>query len=264
MQTLFDLLVKDKFLRLLVLGLCLSSFAQESDANETSGERIALVIGNNAYISEASLASPIPSAQAVAETLEDLGFKVLYYTDLSYFAMLDALEDFRRNLQRGGVGFFYYSGHGYNNKQDKWPTFALNDGYLWMTDVVRELKKKNPKLLMVVGECCNSYMDSDNLPSIRNNSLSSSNCKKLFRDFQGRKTILMSSSIQGQLSWSSLTKGSLHGICFRNAFYKFANSANANPSWNSILEETKRLTKIATNQKQKPQFVITFPSCSRC
>ena len=78
MQNLFDLLMKDKFLRLLVLGLCLFSFAQESDADEISSERVALVIGNNAYISEASLASPIPNAQAVAETLGDLGFKVLY------------------------------------------------------------------------------------------------------------------------------------------------------------------------------------------
>lgn len=81
-------------------------------ASEIGGEsRLALVIGNQAY-AEQPLRNPVNDAKAIKAALERLGFKVIYRTDADQTAMEDALREFGQQLQRDGVGLFYYSGHG--------------------------------------------------------------------------------------------------------------------------------------------------------
>jgi len=72
--------------------------------------RIALVIGNAAY--SAPLRNPRNDAKAVAKMLKGLGFEVLEYTDLGLYGMRKAISDFGDKLKNGGIGLFYYSGHG--------------------------------------------------------------------------------------------------------------------------------------------------------
>ncbi|MEM9276870.1 MAG: caspase family protein [Cyanobacteria bacterium P01_F01_bin.143] len=74
-------------------------------------ERIALVIGNSAY-QEDPLANPVNDANDVAQALQELGFKVTLIQDKDLRGMEDAIEDFSRELRQGGVGVFYYAGHG--------------------------------------------------------------------------------------------------------------------------------------------------------
>jgi hypothetical protein len=74
--------------------------------------RTALIIGNSAY-SFAPLKNPINDAEAMASALEGAGFKVIKETDADQAKMVEAVREFGAELkQRGGVGLFYFSGHG--------------------------------------------------------------------------------------------------------------------------------------------------------
>jgi hypothetical protein len=73
--------------------------------------RTALVIGNSAY-RENPLRNPVNDARAMAKTLGDLGFTVLVHENANKRTMETAVIEFGRKLAEGGVGFFYYAGHG--------------------------------------------------------------------------------------------------------------------------------------------------------
>ena len=73
--------------------------------------RVALVIGNAAY-DQAPLKNPVNDARAVAQALESCGFSVIRRFDSDKQAMFEAIREFGRRIQRGGVGLFYYAGHG--------------------------------------------------------------------------------------------------------------------------------------------------------
>lgn len=79
--------------------------------NRDSRKRVALVIGNSSYMS-APLKNPVNDARAMAATLRRIGFDVEEKTDLGYVAMNKAVEGFGKRLAAGGVGLFYYAGHG--------------------------------------------------------------------------------------------------------------------------------------------------------
>jgi uncharacterized caspase-like protein/sRNA-binding protein len=73
--------------------------------------RIALVIGNSAYTS-APLKNPVNDATAMATQLQKLGFTVVLKKNANLRVMEDAIIDFGDRLKRGGVGLFFYAGHG--------------------------------------------------------------------------------------------------------------------------------------------------------
>lgn len=74
--------------------------------------RTALVIGNAAY-SFAPLDNPANDASDVAAALRADDFEVILKTDADQGAMTEAISSFGKRLKsRGGVGLFYYAGHG--------------------------------------------------------------------------------------------------------------------------------------------------------
>ncbi len=82
----------------------------------SSGKRIALVIGNAAYSGVKGLKNPVNDAQAVAKTLQELGFEVLGggYSDLSQKEMKRVIREFGAKIaaDKNAVGWFYFAGHG--------------------------------------------------------------------------------------------------------------------------------------------------------
>jgi Caspase domain len=74
--------------------------------------RVALVIGNAAY-DTAPLRNPVNDARAMATTLRTLGFEVTALENAALTDMKRAIDDFGDRLRSGGgVGLFYFSGHG--------------------------------------------------------------------------------------------------------------------------------------------------------
>ncbi|HXI23077.1 MAG TPA: caspase family protein, partial [Pyrinomonadaceae bacterium] len=86
---------------------------QPTVSNVQSGRRTALVIGNGTYTSVPALKNPPNDAALVAATLQDLGFEVSVGTNKSQKEMKQLIRDFGQRLRAsGGVGLFYFAGHG--------------------------------------------------------------------------------------------------------------------------------------------------------
>ena len=73
--------------------------------------RSALVIGNGAYAA-APLRNPVNDARDVAAKLRSLGFAVTLGENWTQRQMENGIRAFGDQLRRGGVGLFYYAGHG--------------------------------------------------------------------------------------------------------------------------------------------------------
>ena len=74
-------------------------------------QRLALIIGNSKY-AESPLVNPVNDARAMASTLTALGFTVTSLYDASLVEMNGAARQFGDKLRAGGVGLFFYAGHG--------------------------------------------------------------------------------------------------------------------------------------------------------
>jgi uncharacterized caspase-like protein/uncharacterized protein YgiM (DUF1202 family) len=86
--------------------------AAQARANDAKPARLALVIGNSDYPT-APLRNPVNDAGAVARKLKELGFTVTLLTNAGLRPMQRAMIDFGERLKEaGGVGLFYYAGHG--------------------------------------------------------------------------------------------------------------------------------------------------------
>ena len=97
--------------------------------------RRALVIGQAAY-AVGPLSQTIPDAELMASALQGLGFEVTLATDLDKAALERVILDFGEQLERGGVGLFYYAGHGIQ---------VDGENYLVPTDA----KIRDPKYISV-------------------------------------------------------------------------------------------------------------------
>ena len=81
--------------------------------NLSANARTALVIGNGAYTNLSALTNPGNDAQDMASSLTELGFEVQLLIDASQESIEEAVLDFGEKLHKGGgVGLFYYAGHG--------------------------------------------------------------------------------------------------------------------------------------------------------
>ncbi len=77
------------------------------------GKRLALVIGNGAYQKTSQLPNPPNDATDMAASLSSLGFEVLSGTNQTKRQMEALIREFGDKLSRqGGVGLFFYAGHG--------------------------------------------------------------------------------------------------------------------------------------------------------
>jgi len=77
-----------------------------------SNRKVALVIGNGNYTATSPLPNPAADARLMAQSLRDVGFEVIEKTDLGRRDMLRAIVEFGDKLEEGGVGLFFYAGHG--------------------------------------------------------------------------------------------------------------------------------------------------------
>ena len=75
-------------------------------------KRVALVIGNGAYINAPPLANPKNDAEDMAAALKALGFTVILGIDLDKSAMDRKILAFEKALSGADAGVFHYSGHG--------------------------------------------------------------------------------------------------------------------------------------------------------
>jgi hypothetical protein len=93
---------------ILLIALVLVSVPVGVSATE---QRIALVIGNSNY-KNAPLRNPANDATDISRALKRLGFQVTMLRNADQRKMEDSIRKFGKTLSKGGVGLFYYAGHG--------------------------------------------------------------------------------------------------------------------------------------------------------
>jgi hypothetical protein len=92
--------------------LAVATLASASYALANTESRLALIIGNSGYKSS-PLTNPVNDARLMETTLKELGFTVIKAENASRRDMQRAIRDFGDKLkQSGGVGLFYFAGHG--------------------------------------------------------------------------------------------------------------------------------------------------------
>lgn len=146
----------------IALCLVLVALGVASARPAPANQRIALVIGNNAY-PEQPLFNPVNDARDVRAALEDLGFEVVSATDADLAAMQAALLEFTDRIEDGATALVFYAGHGVQAKGRNYlvpvdaqldSESALRFQALEMNDVLEELEYSGSKLNVVVLDAC--------------------------------------------------------------------------------------------------------------
>ena len=132
-------------------ALCLLTFLLLHSA-ALAEQRIALLIGNEAYASEIGrLANPHNDVALLEQALKGLGFEVVTARDAGLGSLTRAVNAYARRVQAAGpgaIGFFYYSGHGASDGSTNYlipvDVRTTEIGELWdqslqLTEITRKL-----------------------------------------------------------------------------------------------------------------------------
>ena len=196
------------------------------------------------------------------------------------------LESALNNLSCGkdDIVIFYYSGHGGRSPketQDPFPWMQLvvdpyrtpwnASQYYSLSQVLKRIEAKQPRLSIVLGDLCNSLSNAipqKDVPEMKGaTKISKAPCdfyKDLFLKVKG--SIISSSSRPGETS-AAFSDGGAFTICFTEALQIMV-SNNMEPDWETLLEGTKIRTSKVTQGKQNPiyeaqlQKVSDIPSTS--
>ena len=106
------MIVRILILSLVTLMQCLPAQAERGiNIKPNSQTRTALVIGNSEY-KFSPLKNPANDASDMASALRDSGFDVILKINASQLSMEKAIKSFGKKLRSGGIGLFYFAGHG--------------------------------------------------------------------------------------------------------------------------------------------------------
>lgn len=154
------------------------------------------------------------------------------------------LDSYLNNLScKDDIVFFIYNGHGGRSHKDesKYPRMCLASHYEseWMkiSDLNDRLRKKKPRLMVVVTDCCNSYYDrkggdNESAYGITSNNSNGEGLRQLFLHFTGEVCITASSP--GEYGWGT-AQGGLLSLNFMDAIYKFDAKGSA-ANWRDFIQ----------------------------
>ena len=74
--------------------------------------RVALVIGNGAYVHARPLINPVRDVKAISEKLRSLGFRVESHIDRTKAEIDEILRRFVSRIDKADVALIFYAGHG--------------------------------------------------------------------------------------------------------------------------------------------------------
>ncbi|MDY0362739.1 MAG: SUMF1/EgtB/PvdO family nonheme iron enzyme [Desulforegulaceae bacterium] len=230
-----------------VFGVFVSAQEISKDLKKT-----ALVIGNGSYLNS-PLSNPQKDAEDIADTLNRLGFEVILKTNKDQVQMDRAVNEFKQKLHRkGGVGLFYYAGHGIQVDGENY-LIPVGSEIMSETDV----KYKALALGQVLGYMHEAKTDLNILiiDACRNNPVE----RKFRSASRGLARVRMPESRLGYIVCYSTEAGevALDGDGENSPFalnlIKELNKTNNNLS--SIFRETRINVCNQTNYQQRPLVV---------
>jgi hypothetical protein len=196
---------------LLLAGIC--TLPQQSEAATLRG----IILGDTNDLLGDFIQSGISEMEQEMRTIAaysdmDLEITVLKGNLFNSQKILETLENLK--VDEEDTVFLFSFSHGYREKQTStpWPSIHIKTDN-WLGEGIDQLvlteilQEKNPKLLISMFSCCNSYVEDWYKPNrvtrslrfaLSNAELVKKNYKHLFRETSG--TIMMSSSTPGKYS----------------------------------------------------------------
>src|SRR6202048_3488694 len=95
----------------MLTGIAVALMALAAPAH--AEKRVALVIGNNDYRNVPKLQKAVNDARTMAETLRQLGFRVMVAENQTRTGFSQSLLAFDAMIEKGDTAFFFYAGHGF-------------------------------------------------------------------------------------------------------------------------------------------------------
>lgn len=226
-------------------------FASSHGNGDARSPRIALVIGNGAY---GDLADPVRhnaprDAQAMRDTLHALGFDVITRMNATPQQMQQAISEFRQRLQAGGVGLFYFAGHGMQIGQR---TLLLPAG----------LDARLPTSLIDHGIDLNTVLQAMHAPRAgRLNLVILDTClnNPFAADVTGPAPALPADTVIAYATAPGgfAADGMRHGV-YTDALLRALNSS-ASPTLASLFQRVAAQVRDATHGAQKPWVAAALP-----
>ncbi len=211
--------------------------------------RTALVIGNADY-SYGPLKNPLNDANAVAKSLGEAGFNVTVKTNADQEDMEAAIRSFGKQLKaKGGVGLFYFSGHGAQIKGENYllpvgdsikDVEDIKTGAVTATGIVDAMAKAHNDLNIVVLDAC------------RNNPIDPNGAHGLSRIDSNASLFVSYATSPGSVA--------LDGTGNNSPYTKYLAQSIAAPNL-SIEDTFKRTLKgvyVETHGEQTPWISSTF------
>lgn len=214
-----------------------------------------------------SVATDIKSYKKIAADIKDAVKNDGVSTTLEVFSgdncsyrKLDAYLD---NLScKGDIVFFIYNGHGgrSHNDESKYPRMCLASHYEsnWMkvSDLNNRLREKDPRLMIVVTDCCNSYYDrrsgnNESSYGISNNNIQGEGIRHLFLNYIGE--VCMTASSPGEYGWGT-SQGGILSLNFIDVIYKFDTMGNS-ANWLDFLQMISDNTYNTSLQYYNNQWI---------
>lgn len=136
---------------------------------------MALVIGASAY-RDAPLLNPVNDARDMTVALKEVGFEIIPGENLTQAQMKRAIAEFGQRIRRGGVGLFYFAGHGAQVKGVNYliPVGAEIEKELdieveavELDRVLNEMREARNRLNIVILDACRNNPFARGLRSIR-------------------------------------------------------------------------------------------------
>lgn len=239
-----------------------------SETSESGVPRIALIIGNANYEND-PLKSPVNDARAMSYTLKSVGFEVMDYENATRPAMLTAIQNFKRRLEAGGVGLFYFAGHGFQvgnhtmllpiDADSRQPLSLMTDGIDLETVLASMSSPRRGQVNLVILDTClnNPFRSGSNILSTLP--------KQTLVAYGTAPGHLAAEGLQHGLFTAALLKAMVEpGRNFKDVFQSVAaevrrSSGQAqNPKLSSSLSAAFSLVKAG--QHFVPQSVVTMAS----
>ena len=220
-------------------------------------KKVALVIGNDAYLYVTPLRTATNDARSVQAVLRGrYGFETTLLLNATRSQIVSALNAYRRDLGADSSLLIYYAGHGYYDKAvDKaywWPVDARdNDNTDWISadDITTNIKGIAARHVLIVSDSCFSGMLRGVSVPQNLTGLNSDRARTLLRLEQRPSRELMASGGNEPVSDSGAGQHSV----FAGAFLRALESMQAAQfAAHELFEEV--LTSVAGNSAQVPQF----------
>jgi TPR repeat protein len=132
----------------------------------SAANRLALVVGNDAYVEVKGLKKAVNDARTLAETLHGLGFTVETLENGTRNQMSRKLVEFESKVAPGDTALFFFAGHGFEIRGDNYllPTDVpaaepgeeglVKDASFAAVDIIDRIQAKGAETVIAIFDAC--------------------------------------------------------------------------------------------------------------